>query len=480
MRRGRGWSTALMLLLTVGVGGAWIARTAAARAPDAGPSTPPPGTPLPAPPLPADAAALDARLDALGAIVDDASREIAIDALWNALVEAGQVPWRDADGAVRLLYRAPKGAALPTAVGWVGDLSGWRPANALDGARVGRSRIWRRPLALPSDARLDYKLMLNGSIYAVDPANPLTQLGGYGPNNVLQMPAYAPPTAPVARDDVPKGALHDWQTLPFAATRERGPDGRPPLPSTLRYRVYVPADYDADAPARHPVLYLTDGTDYAHPEMGGLVTTLDNLIADGRIPPTLAVFLDPNDLRADENRRDDLFLHRAAFYRTWIIERVVPAVDTAYRTRATRDGRSLIGTSYGGVFATDVALSDAGAAAFGRFGVHSPAYWADGELLDGRLAAAVVAPSAVDRLQGARFFFSTGTFNDGLTTTRQVIDALRAAGATVVDVEVNDGHSWGHWRATMARMVETLVATAAAVDAEPQSAPAQGAHSGEF
>ena len=87
-------------------------------------------------------------------------------------------------------------------------------------------------------------------------------------------------------------------------------------PGTVRrYWVYVPVGYDAAEPPN--LLVFQDGQRATNPEGSLRVpAVLDNLIAQGAIPPTLGVFVTPGNL--SEHYPDDLGMsnpdHRAPEY----------------------------------------------------------------------------------------------------------------------------------------------------------------------
>ena len=186
----------------------------------------------------------------------------------------------------------------------------------------------------PPDARLDYKIIVDGA-YLLDPLNPRTQLGGYGPNSVLYMPEYRYPEETLPRPGVAQGQLSEPLTI---RSRALGYD--------VQYQVYTPAGYETLQDL--PVIYATDGQEYAHPDMGALPIVLDNLIADGAIRPVLAVFIDMRDPATGGNRRETLLVANDRFQQ-FLVAELVPAIDQAYRTRAAADGRAILGTSLGGL-----------------------------------------------------------------------------------------------------------------------------------
>jgi enterochelin esterase-like enzyme len=279
---------------------------------------------------------LDAFIDALEAVAASGKRSD-VNAFWNSLLANEGVPFVRGD-RVALLYRGKA-----QSVSWVGDFTDWQKVPALPGRRVGQSDIWVAYATFPTNARLEYRIVVDGQEGAPDPANPLQQWGGFGPNSVLAMPDYVFPQEVLPREDVPPGSL----SPPLAIDSTH-------LGYTITYQVYTPARYEELAGL--PVIYATDGHEYTNPRMGSMPTVLDNLITDGTIEPILAVFIDPRDPKTGRNRREDEFLGNPA-YAAFIAEELVPAIDRSYATDPRPDRRAILGASYGGVNAAYYGLA---------------------------------------------------------------------------------------------------------------------------
>jgi len=134
-------------------------------------------------------------------------------------------------------------------------------------------------------------------------------------------------------------------------------------PTLLHYpidaRLYLPPCYAA-SDQRYPVLYLIHGLNATENEWVdlGVVTTTDQMIADGEIPPLIIVM--PRD------RLDDRL--DAAF-----VADLIPYIDGNYRTLADREHRAIGGMSRGAGWALHLGLHYPDT--FSRIGAHSPAVW---------------------------------------------------------------------------------------------------------
>jgi enterochelin esterase-like enzyme len=121
------------------------------------------------------------------------------------------------------------------------------------------------------------------------------------------------------------------------------------LGEDIDYNVYLPGGYQASS-QRYPVIYLLHGRGDSMSAWTQLKSRLDELIATGEIPPTIAVMPD-----APWSNRASYYVDSA--YRgkdpgrpveTALIHDLVPQVDAAYRTIADRTGRAIAGYSMGG------------------------------------------------------------------------------------------------------------------------------------
>ncbi len=344
------------------------------------------------------------------------------DSLWSRVLAHREMPLVFGDQVV-FLWRGQA-----ESVEWRGDFSSWQPSPETRGRRLGTTDIWTYERSFPRDARLDYKLVLDGETWLVDPLNPHQQLGGYGPNSEVRMPDWRPPENVVCRDGTPRGTLSG--DLSLASAR---------LGYAVTYRVYVPSGLDLAAARDLPVLYVTDGSDYWTDGMGALVVTLDNLLSDRRIEPVLVVFIDPWDRKQGVNRREREYVpapDRGCSFCDFLVEELVPAIDARYPTRRARQGRAIVGASLGGLHATLMVTRYGNH--FAMAGVQSPAF-GHGPWVLAEAGAAKPLPTKI--------FIDAGTFEDGIRDgARQLRDTLQRRGIDLRHVELHQGHSWGQWR----------------------------------
>lgn len=351
------------------------------------------------------------------------------DPFWSRVLAHRVMPLVFGEQAL-FLWRGEAGS-----VEWRGDFSSWSPSVAASGRRLGTSKVWVYERQFPLDARLDYKLVIDGTTWLVDPLNPHQQSGGSGPNSEVRMPAWRVPANGIRREGIARGILSDDLAIVSAE-----------LGYVVNYRVYVPARFERSTSKNLPVLYVTDGSDYWNDEMGSLVITLDNLIARRRIVPIVAVFIDPWDRPKKGNRRQQELIpaaDRSCPFCEFVVRELVPAIDNAYPTWKDREGRAILGTSLGGLHATLMATRYA--STFGMAGIQSPAYQPAPWVLE--------SVGSAERLP-LKTFINAGTFEPEVAeNARRLRVMLESRHAVVKQLEVHQGHSWGQWRALLDDML---------------------------
>lgn len=343
---------------------------------------------------------------------------------WNELKASGSIPYA-VDDSVAFLY---KGNA--TSVSWMGDFNGWgydkKFKNA--GTKIPNSDLWIVRASLPKDARLDYKIMLNGTDWILDPANPNQQwsgVGGGSPNSELRMPSWKPDPSTLKREGIAKGTLQ--QDILYNS---------PVLGYQIMYSVYLPNGYTTHQ--KYPVIYVTDGYEYLHERMGNMQTVLDNLIADKKIQPIVAVFVDHREPvnRSNNKRMNELAMNSK--YLTFFTDDLVPFIESIYSVSNNPKERAVLGTSMGGLTSAYFAFTKPGV--FGMAGIQSPAFWYKTDIYN-----------VCDNPENppVKIYLTTGVINDAQDGARKMRDILEKNTCAYQYSETNQGHSWGNWRDTL-------------------------------
>jgi enterochelin esterase-like enzyme len=179
--------------------------------------------------------------------------------------------------------------------------------------------------------------------------------------NFVIGPTHAPAPETVAHDGVPRGAVYtftmrsaDSRLFPGIA-RDSGTFGTVdpsdpatlvvatshPAPWTRQVSVYVPRQYVPGTAA--PLIVGADGPDPM------LFTTLDNLIADRRVPAMIAVSIGNGGGDAQGSERGLEYDTMSGRYAEFVETEVLPLVERQYGVRLTTDpdGRATMGCSSG-------------------------------------------------------------------------------------------------------------------------------------
>ncbi len=361
------------------------------------------------------------QLQQTASISDETIRETRIDGIWDSLTVNKLIPVTE-DTTALFLFRGEG-----ENVNWNGDFNGWGGNKCIDtqGSNIVGTDIWFLKMNFPSDARLDYKITIENENWILDPANPYQQWSGFGPNSELRMPDWNEEYLIKPLEDAAKGSISAHKIIESEN-----------LGYEIQYRVYTPAGYENFQ--NIPVLYVTDGQEYADEQLGATPIVLDNLIHLQRIEPVIAVFVDPlNPDNTDENRRMDEFGNNEE-YLAFYTEELIPEIERNYKAKADRDNRAILGTSLGGLNATYFAFTKPDA--FGAAAIQAPAYWYQEEIYT------LVRDYEGDQ---PKLFMSTGTIGDNTEEARKMKSILEDKNYSFEYLEVNESHSWGAWAAQM-------------------------------
>ena len=296
-----------------------------------------------------------------------------------------------------------------------GDMTAWAPTHELQ--RVDATQFWYLSLPLPADARLDYKLVRDDE-WLLDPLNPRTLRGGFGPNSELVMPAYVP---------APEVADHGIA----AGARDTFADFYSPQLDNRRTLVVVkPPGYDPKLAC--PVLLVHDGLDYI--ELGSLERVLAYLAArEPELALPLCVCIPPVD------RQEEYAGDRQQLFGRFVAETVVPFINDNYATQPADPSLwGQMGASNGG----NISLYLLGTypQLFGKAVVMSP-YVSQAQ--HERIAA---LPPAT-----CRIYLNWGRYDlpELIPLIEEFQIMLAERGVPHRWQRYNEGHSWGLWRATI-------------------------------
>ncbi|HQH08152.1 MAG TPA: alpha/beta hydrolase-fold protein [Phycicoccus sp.] len=295
--------------------------------------------------------------------------------------------------------------------------------------RVGGD-LWAATTDLPQGSRVEYQLETRrGDHYERfnDPLNPRVAHSPVGSSSVCAAIGYSVPDWALPHAETRPGELFDEVIRSKALRRDQ------PI------KLYLPARFTRAA--RYPLLIVHDGTDYLG--YAAMKTVLDNLIHRLDVAPMIVAFVPPRDrLREYPN-----YAPHARF----IARELVPLLTERFPLQDNAAGRTLMGSSFGGIASLSTAVRYPGV--FGSLFLQSASLvFTDIGTEHGGGPAFDPVVKFVNRYRAKpsapvdRIFMSCGTYEPLITPNRSMVPVFRSTGMTVKYVEARDGHNWEDWR----------------------------------
>jgi len=326
--------------------------------------------------------------------------------------------------------------------------------------RLGTSDIWFKSYVLPTTTRIAYQLAADVpevpgtdrerrvvlvATAKADPFNPhawpADAPDAFGRKSVLEL-SDAPAQPWVTERAVAKGTL---QRFVLASTK---------LGNERDIAIYRPPGFRAGA-ANTVLLFVFDADAYL--TKVPTPTILDNMLAAGRLPPTVAVFIANPDAaaRARELPGNPDF---ADFMAKELLPRVLRETGLRHDPKRT----VLAGSSFGGLASAFIALRHPNA--FGNAISLSGSFWWHPVKADPTRPEYVADLVASTPRKPVRFFLTAGLFerqrlpSSGgiLETVRHLRDVLTAKGYHVTYRDYAAGHDYYVWRGALSDGLETL------------------------
>lgn len=229
------------------------------------------------------------------------------------------------------------------------------------------------------------------------------------------------------------------------------------FPAQRNLRILLPAGYrlPENRNRRYPVLYLNDGqnlfdvcTSQFTGEEWRVDEIVDDLIARRKISPIIVVGIDNGGKRlrpreylpyVDDTLRPPEPNPEGKLYPRFLLEEVVPFVETQYRVLPGADNRVLGGASYGAGIALFTVVEHPGS--FGGLLLESPSIYAD----DYR----ILKDAESVRVWPHRIFIGTGTVNEPVEDVERLKKLFQKSGLgperLQVVVQQGAGHSEKWW-----------------------------------
>ncbi len=199
----------------------------------------------------------------------------------------------------------------------------------------------------------------------------------------------------------------------------------------LSYQVYLPPCYGSlNEPTGYPVIYLLHGLLFDSDQWIriGVTETMDALIADGVIPPTILVMpQETHNLPPQRSQFDDM-----------VTQELIPWIDSVYDTRPEKAFRAIGGVSRGAGWAVRIGFENIGL--FTKVGAHSlPLFEADG----GKITAWLIQTPKEDLPE---VFIDIGRDDQEWQTAQTFANQLDEANIPHEWYLFTGGHTENYWR----------------------------------
>ncbi len=330
--------------------------------------------------------------------------------------------------------------------------------------QLANSDIWFKSYVIPSSSRFSYRIAVNVpqlaennwteqylaafSTVMVDPKNRHAKFGEpdapYGLASTVTLPL-APNDSATWESDAPKGSL---KALHYYSHQ---------LDNARVVQIYEPNGVYPISESS-PLLIMFDGSDYLSKVPTPVI--LDNLIAQGAIPPLRAVFIDTPSpkLRAKELTPNPEYANfLATEFKPWLSER--------FNIKPSAANTILAGSSFGGLASMYIAFHYPDQ--FGKVLSQSGSFWWAPESAKPRALGGVTAHwfaelVAKQPMQPIEIYMNAGLFEispkayEILETNRTLAATFKAKGYPFTFEEVACGHDYFSWRVTLAHGLVAL------------------------
>ncbi len=336
-------------------------------------------------------------------------RQAMVDSFINDL-PGGEAPIKE-DTLAYFIYSGPG-----TSMSIAGDMTFWSPDLTM--IQVYSTDFWYRGFACPADSRLDYKFVRNDSEWILDPLNPHTIVGGFGPNSELAMLDYIQP---------PEVENHGYPPCEITTYADFH---SPQLDNTRTIKVVTPPDYDPEE--AYPVLIVHDGLEYI--SLANLQYVLAYMSVNyTEVALPICICIPP------VNRTEEYATTQQQAFGQFIVETVIPFVNENFTT--IPDAPEMwgsMGASYGGNIS--LYLGGAYPETFRNILIMSPHIpQAQYDLI------AALPPETFE------IYLNWGAYDipDLLPLINTFVHMLEDRDISHYARQFNEGHSWGLWRATI-------------------------------
>jgi enterochelin esterase family protein len=326
-------------------------------------------------------------------------------------------------------------------------------------SRLANTDVWYKTIQVRRGSRFSYWLSPNDrpgdflSTARLDPLNPLVfpdSPGAMQDRNSVLDTAEAPDETWFRRTPARRGVVAQ-QTFKSEL-----------LNNVRDIWVYTPPGY-APSAGPYPLVVLFDGFQYVSAAWNNAPATLDNLISDGRMRPTIVCFLDSVDRGIEQGYVG------ADTYGDAIVRELLPQLRSTYAVSTSARDTVIGGFSAGALAASLIALrhsdvfgnvlSQSGAFRLRKPGGDEPTSIAQMWVAAPRLPVRFYLETGLyENMPSANLPLHEMALDEGITTSnRHFRDVLMAKGYDVTYRETATAHESIHWRSTLADALTTLL-----------------------
>ncbi|MCD6329398.1 MAG: hypothetical protein J7M10_03445 [Candidatus Cloacimonetes bacterium] len=292
-----------------------------------------------------------------------------------------------------------------------GDFNNWQ--LDIECENVPYTDLWYYTAQFEPDARLDYKFVINGDTWLLDPLNPKRIPGGFGNNSELMMPEYVPAPEMDCYDDLFHGTLKNTTLYCEYLQQDR---------DVILYLPYKSSEYK-----KLPIILFQDGSDYLNFAMAKNI--LDYLIFHEMIEPIIGVFISP------VKRNEEYAGALKDEYGNFIAETVFPFLYNDYNVSGDPEDHAVIGASNGG----NISL---------WLGFHYPELFRKIGAQSSYVEETLQTEFATSDKLPLQIYIDIGKYDIPMLEelAEQFIPILSDKEYPLTYKEFPEGHSWGNWR----------------------------------
>jgi enterochelin esterase family protein len=299
----------------------------------------------------------------------------------------------------------------------IGDWNRWKKGiDVMKPIRKG-SEILHFEREFPIDARMSYRFAHDNTSFN-DPHNPHTVTEVFGTNTFFTMPGY---------EGIPYEGVEVEKNGKIVELEIRGDR------NIASRKVFVHIPYRMRISGTKRFLYVLDGAEAM--SVGKMPQILDAMFeARPTLERIITVFIPPVD-------RHDEYLMNPKFGE-WM-SKCVRQVERKLNVKSAPDKRTIQGASLGGLAALTIGLKHY--KLFRNIAAQSPSLWVDDKAIIHRFAKSRKLPLVI--------YLHTGTINDALDESLELLTVLQRKGYDVTYRESNESHTWANWRSKYAEII---------------------------